>query len=287
MTRIALVTDSTAYLPQEYVERYTIHVVPVRVIWEGKTYRDGVDISPEEVYSLLQERKTLPTTSQPPVQDFLDLFRRLHEAGQEILGIFIAKPLSGTVDAAAQARQMLPEARIAIVDSHATMMSLGFQVLAVARALEANPDMTLEQAKALAERIRSPEYTGLVFMVDTLEYLHRGGRIGGAARWLGTLLNFKPLLTLDETGRIVPLERTRTRKKALARLLDLIEERTAGKRPLRLATMHVAAEAEARKLLAMAEERCHPDAMILTGASPAVGVHIGPGGLGLAYMVGV
>ncbi len=285
MSKIALVTDSTAYLPADLVERYGIHVVPVRVIWEGKTYRDGVDITAEEVYALLKERKTLPTTSQPPAQDFVDLFRRLHEEGKEILGIFIAKVLSGTIDSARQAQQMVPEARIEIVDSHATMMDLGFQVLAVARALEANPDMTLEEAKALAEQARN--YTGLVFMVDTLEYLHRGGRIGGAARWVGTLLNLKPLLTLNEQGVITPIERVRTRKKALARMLDLLEERIGDRRPLRLATMHVAAEEEARKLLERARERFQPDEMLLTGASPAVGVHIGPGGLGLAYMVGM
>ena len=285
MARIAVVTDSTAYIPEDLVQKYGIRVVPVRIIWDGVTYRDGVDIRPEEVFERIQHSETLPTTSQPPAQDFLDLYRELYEGGYEILTITLSKNLSGTFGSAQQAKQMLPEARIEIVDSHTTAMALGFQVLAVARALEANPDMSLEEAKALAESTR--EHTGLFLTVDTLEYLHRGGRIGGAAKLLGTMLNLKPILTLNEEGRIIPAGKVRTRRKAIRTMLDLLEERIAGRRPLRLAALHVAAEEDMKRLAEMAQERFQPDEMLFAIVSPAVGVHLGPGTVGLCYMAGM
>ncbi len=282
---VALVTDSTAYIPQDLVERYRIHVVPVQIIWEGVTYKDGVDIQPDELYRRLPEAKELPTTSQPSAKDFLDVFQKLHNEGYDILTITLSKNLSGTYGSAEQARKMLPEARIELVDSRSVAMALGFQVLAVARALEENPDMSLDEAKALAER--ASHHTGVLFLVDTLEYLHRGGRIGGAAKFLGTMLNLKPLLTLDEDGRILPAGKVRTRRKAMRTLLDLLAERVGDRRPLRLAAMHAAAEAEARQLMEMAKERFQPDEVLYTTVSPAVGVHLGPGTVGLCYMAGM
>ncbi len=284
MSPIALVADSTVYMPQDLVERYGVHIVPVRVVWEGKTYLDGIDITPEEVYARLKTAKTLPTTSQPPVQDFLNVFKRLHEEGYDILTITLSSKLSGTFGSAQQARQMIPEARIEVVDSKMVAMAMGFQILTVARALEENPNMTLEEAKALAERAR--EHTNVLFLVDTLEYLHRGGRIGGAARLLGTMLNLKPLLTLED-GIIVPAGKVRTMRKALRRLLDLLEERIAGRRPLRLAALHVDAEEQAHRLMDMAVERFQPEEVYYTTVSPAVGVHLGPGTVGLCYMAGM
>lgn len=285
MSRIAVVTDSTAYIPEDLLQKYGIRVVPVRLIWEGVTYRDGVDIRPEEVFERIQHAETLPTTSQPPAQDFLDLYRALHAEGYEILTITLSKNLSGTFSSAQQAKQMIPEARIEIVDSHTTAMELGFHVLAVARALEANPEMSLEEAKALAESAQA--HTGLFLTVDTLEYLHRGGRIGGAAKLLGTMLNLKPILTLNEDGRITPAAKVRTRRKALRTMLDLMEERIAGRRPLRLAAMHVAAEEDMKRLAEMAQERFQPDEMMFAIVSPAVGVHLGPGTVGLCFMAGM
>ncbi len=284
MSPIALVADSTVYMPQDLVERYGVHIVPVRVVWEGKTYLDGIDITTEEVYARLKTAKTLPTTSQPPVQDFLNVFKRLHEEGYDILTITLSSKLSGTFGSAQQARQMIPEARIEVVDSKMVAMAMGFQILTVARALEENPNMTLEEAKALAERAR--EHTNVLFLVDTLEYLHRGGRIGGAARLLGTMLNLKPLLTLED-GIIVPAGKVRTMRKALRRLLDLLEERIAGRRPLRLAALHVDAEEQAHRLMDMAVERFQPEEVYYTTVSPAVGVHLGPGTVGLCYMAGM
>ncbi len=284
MSPIALVADSTVYMPQELVEQYRIHIVPVRIIWEGKTYRDGIDITPREIYQRLKTSDTLPTTSQPPAQDFLEVFKKLHQQGYDILTITLSSGLSGTFGSAQQAKEMLPEARIEVVDSKMVAMATGFQILAVARALEENPNMTLEEAKALAEKAR--EHTNVLFVVDTLEYLHRGGRIGGAARFLGTMLNLKPLLTLED-GKIVPAGKVRTMRKALSRLLDLLEERIAGRRPVRLAALHVDAEEASRKLMDMAIQRFQPEEIYYTTVSPAVGVHLGPGTLGLCYMAGL
>jgi DegV family protein with EDD domain len=177
---------------------------------------------------------------------------------------------------------MLPSARIEIVDSEATAMALGFQVLAAARA--ADEGKSFDEVLAVARRAR--EHTGVIFVVDTLEFLHRGGRIGGASKLLGTALNIKPLLELRE-GRIEPIERVRTKAKALARMLDVLEERLQGRTPVRLAVLHAAAEDEARGVLEQPARRFSPVESLLTDASPVVGAHAGPGTVGLAYSVGL
>jgi DegV family protein with EDD domain len=159
-------------------------------------------------------------------------------------------------------------------------MALGFQVLAAARAAEQGK--SFDEVAALARSAK--QKTGVVLVVDTLEFLHRGGRIGGANRFLGTALSIKPLLELRE-GRIEPIERVRTKSKAVARLLDLLEQRIAGRGNLRLAVLHAAAEQEARDLLEVAAKRLNPIETVFSEVSPVVGAHIGPGTLGMCYSV--
>jgi DegV family protein with EDD domain len=177
---------------------------------------------------------------------------------------------------------MYPDARIEIVDSESVAMALGFQVLTVARA--AQEGASLEECKALA--IQSIPHTGVVFALDTLEYLHRGGRIGGGARFLGTALNLKPILEIRD-GRVEAADRVRTRKKSLNRVLDLVEEQIGGRSPVRIASLHANAEEEARMLLEEAVARFDPVETYFTEVSPVVGTHAGPGTLGIAYMAGM
>jgi len=275
---LAIITDSTAYIPSELVKKYGLHIAPQIVIWGEETLRDGVDIQPDEFYARLKTATKMPTTSQATIGAFKELYEKLAGEGKQILAILISSKLSGTISSAVQAKELVPNASVEIVDSKSTAMALGFQVLAAARAAEAGRPFA-----QVAEIARSGvDHTGVVFAVDTLEFLHRGGRIGGAARLLGTALNLKPVLELVD-GRIEPIERVRTKAKARARLLEIIQEKVKGKPNLRLATIHAAAEAEAAELLEQAVALLKPMESVVAVASPAVGAHAGPGTVGLAY----
>ena len=280
MSGIAIVTDSTGYIPTDLVRKYGIHVAPQIIIWGEETIRDGVDILPEAFYERLKTAKVMPTTSQVTIAYFHELFQKLSAEGKQILAILVSSKLSGTISSAVQAKDMLPQSQIEIVDSLSTAMALGFQVLAAARAAEAGRGF----AEVVAVAQSAAPKTGIVFAVETLEFLHRGGRIGGAARLLGTALNLKPVLELVD-GRIEPVEKIRTKAKARERLLDIVEGRVKGKGNLRLATVHAGVKAEALELLEQAVARLKPVETIVAEASPVVGNHAGPGTVGLAYSI--
>jgi DegV family protein with EDD domain len=281
MSGIAFLTDSTAYIPDELVREYEIAVAPQILIWGDQTFHDGVDIQPEEFYRRLQTAKTMPTTSQVPVPVMHKLFEDLVNQGRQVVGIFISAKLSGTMQSALQARSELGNAaeKITVLDGNSTAMALGFQVLAAARA--ARQGATVDDCRALVER--SKDHIGIYFAVDTLEFLHRGGRIGGAQRFIGAALNMKPILALKD-GRVEPEDRVRTRSKALDRVLQLVSEHVQGKANVRLATLHADAEADAKHLLDRAARDLGPVETVLASLSPVVGAHGGPGTVGLAYM---
>jgi len=282
MSKVALVTDSTTYFPKELVEKYHIHIAPQVLIWGEQIFEDGVDIQPVEFYTRLKTATVMPTTSQVTIPYFQKLFDRLLAEGCDILAILISSKLSGTIDSAIQARNDLPNAPIEIVDSKSIAMALGFQVLTVARAIQEGAN--LAEAKALAEKLL--DTTGVVFAVDTLEFLHRGGRIGGGKRFLGTALSIKPILELKE-GRVEAVEQVRTRKKSLLRLVEIVAERVGDRKPVRLATLHANAPEDAKEVLVEASKRIETVEQVFSEVSPVVGTHAGPGTVGLAYMVGV
>jgi len=284
MPKVAIVTDSTAYIPDELVKKYNISVVPLILLWGHEAFEDGVDIQPSEFYDRLAHTKVMPTTSQATIPAMQSTFERLVEKGCDVLGVFISSKLSGTVQSAMQGRQMMTAGaeKVTIVDSNSTAMAMGWQVLAAARAAEAGEG--LAECQKITEKAR--DHTGVYFVVDTLEFLHRGGRIGGAQAFLATALNIKPVLALQD-GRVEAIDKVRTKSKALDRLMDLVNENTAGKTPLRLATLHVNAEAEARALLQRAAAKMNPVETIFTCVSPVIGTHAGPGTVGLAYMAGM
>lgn len=278
MSRIAIVTDSTACIPDDLIALYDIKVAPQILIWKGETLLDGVDITPDQFYTRLRTTDVMPTTSQATVRAFHEIFTPLVAEGAQILAIVLSAKLSGTLLSAEQTKAEFPGATIELVDSETTAMGLGFQVLAAARA--AAEGKSFEEVVALARSAK--EHTGVMFVVDTLEFLHRGGRIGGAARLFGTALNMKPLLEIRD-GRVETVERIRTKAKAFARLLDLIEERIGGRTPVRLAALHAQAEEDARYLLDEAGRRCKPIESLMTPVSPVVGNHAGPGTVGLIF----
>jgi DegV family protein with EDD domain len=282
MAKVAIVTDSTAYIPAELVKQYNLTIAPQVLIWGEKSYKDGVDIQPDEFYTRLSNATVMPSTSQVTIPDFTRIFGDLKEQGYDILAVLISNALSGTIDSAIHAKAAHPEANIEIVDSYTTAMAMGYQVLSVARA--AQEGASLAECKALAEKAR--QHVGVVFAVDTLEFLHRGGRIGGGSRFLATALNIKPILEVTG-GKVEGIEKVRTRKKSLQRLVELLVERCAGRQPVRLATLHANAEEDAKELLALAMEVVTPVESILAGVSPVIGTHGGPGLVGLAFMAGM
>lgn len=284
MSKIAIVTDSTSYIPSELVKKHNITVAPQVLIWDDKTYRDGVDIQSAEFFARLKTAKTMATTSQVSVADMQSIFQGLVDQGFDVLGVFISTKLSGTIQSAVQAKELMGSAgeKVTVFDSQSTAMAMGFQVLTVARAAEGGANLT--DCLALAEKARNN--TGVYFAVDTLEFLHRGGRIGGAQRFLGTLLNMKPILAVQD-GKVEGLERIRTKTKAHERVLELIAENSKGKSPIRIATLHANAPEDAKILLAKAEKALNPVESIFAEVSPVVANHAGPGTVGLAYLAGM
>ncbi len=284
MSKVAIVTDSTAYIPNELLKQLNITVVPLVLIWGEEVFKDGVDMMPEDFYVRMEKTKMIPTTSQATIPSLKSAFESLLEQGYDVLGIFISSKFSGTVQSALQARELIQKGkeRIAILDSLFTTMALGWPVLTAARASEAGENLV--ECQKLAEKAR--DNTGVMFVVETLEYLRRGGRIGGAQAMLGTILNVKPLLEMRD-GRIELVERIRTKGKALDRMLDLVEEKMAGRNPIRLAVVHANAEAEAHGFLETARLRFKPIESLQCPLSPVIGTHAGPGTVALAYMTGM
>lgn len=284
MSKIALVTDSTAWIPKDLISQYNITVAPQVLIWGEETLNDGVDIQPQEFYARIKTAKVMPTTSQVPIVTMQNIFADLLGKGFDVLGIFISSKLSGTMQSAIQGREALSQGqdKVHLVDSQATAMAMGFQVLAAARAVADGASVV--DAKAVAEKAR--DHTGVYFAVETLEFLHRGGRIGGAARLIGTALNMKPVLAVVD-GRVEAIERIRTKGKALDRVLELVAEKTKGQSPIRIASLHANAPDEARALLDRAAKELNAAESLFTEVSPVVGNHAGPGVVGLAYMYGM
>ena len=284
MSKVAVVADSSAYIPEDLCKKLNISVVALSVIWAGETFFDGVTIMPAEFYKRLENAKVQPSTSQPSPADMEKVFSRLLDQGYDVMGVFISQKLSGTFASAVKARDDLASARdkIALFDSENVAMAHGFQALALARA--ALDGASLADCQKLAENVRSN--TGVFFAVETLEYLRRGGRIGGAQALLGSALNMKPILTILD-GKVEPADRVRTSTKAYERVIDLVSDKCAGKTNIRLATLHANAEANAKSVLDNASRKLGAVESVLSEVSPAIGTHLGPGTVGLAYCAGI
>jgi len=281
MAKVAVVTDSTANFPLGSVNGKSIHSLPLQVIWDDQIYLDGVDIQPEAFYNRLNNSKTMPSTSQVTPHAFKEIYTQLLDEGYEIISIHISSKLSGTLASAIQAKNDFPGAKIELFDSESTSMGLGFQVFSVAKA--AQEGASLMECVSKAEFAR--KNTGALFVVNTLEFLHRGGRIGGAAAFLGNAFNLKPILGLQE-GKIEALDKVRTKSKAVHKLIDLLEKQVEGCSTLRVCSLHANASTEADILLEQLEKRFGKDFIIeslKTEVSPVIGTHTGPGTVGVAF----
>ena len=274
---IRIITDSTTNLPKEAVDKYGVEVVPLRVIFPSGTYRDGVEITTSEFYHMLTASPVLPTTSQPPVPDFEQVFARATAGGDEVLAIVISSHLSGTYTSAVTAQRSFPEAKITVFDSLATAAPAAFMVEHAAERAAAGASVAeiIPDLEILRDR------TQIFFVVDTLEYLHKGGRIGGAAVLLGSLLSIKPILTL-KAGRVEAWGKARGKRKALQLALTALAQQVGTGSSVHAIVMHAACEQEAREFCQQVAATLHCPTPPLSEFSPVLGVHVGPGTIGVA-----
>jgi DegV family protein with EDD domain len=274
---LRIVTDSTADLPHALASELAICVVPVNVQFGEESFRDGVDISSTEFFRRLEQAEQLPTTSQPSAGAFRAAYEALIADGAtEILSIHVSEKLSGTAESARQGARGLDGARIEVLDSATVSAALCLAVTHAARCAAAgcSLDDTLAAVRGQLSRTR------LLFMVDTLEYLRRGGRIGRARELMGSLLRIKPILEVRD-GEVAPLGRARTRRRGIDELLDL----AADLRPIEHAMVFDATTPEDREYLADRIRGYAEGAPVIVGTlGPAIGVHAGPGTLGLAVV---
>ena len=272
---VAVVMDSTANLSQDLLDQYELQTIPLNLIWSGQSYRDGVDITTDEFYARLASSSDMPTTSQPSIGDFHEFFVKVAESADSIVCVTISGDLSVTYASAVGAAQLIEDTPVEVIDSRSVSVGHGFMAMAAARAAQEGASF---EAVAQVARDLIPKMN-VYFAVDTLEYLHRGGRIGGANWLIGSALSIKPVLQMDD-GKIDNLARVRTKKKALAYLLDLAEEKYGGKSNVHLAVVDAVARDEALKLGEELQKRINPVELLYGELSPVIGAHAGPGTVG-------
>jgi DegV family protein with EDD domain len=277
MGKIAIVTDSVACVPPELVERLGIEVIPFHVIWDGRDYQDGVDLSPAEFYRLFGQNKAYPTTSQPSLADFVRTYARLSETAEAIVSIHIPEELTGVVGLARTAAREAASVPVVVIDSRTATIAEGFIVLAAARA--AADGGTLEQVVAAAESMIPKVH--FYATLDDLKHLHRGGRIGEAATLLGSKLKINPILSLQH-GRVGVLSVVRTRRTAVDKMLELMWDQV-GELPLHASVFHGDALVEAERIAEEIQSRFNCVEFYITEFTPVMGSHTGPGVIGLAF----
>ena len=279
MSRVAVVTDTTQYLPREVIARHGLHLVSLYVNWDGRTEREADMPDFDAFYDHMRTAAQLPSTSQPSVGDFLAVYEPLLEDGQDVLSIHLSGGISGTVGAAEQARDQLLERgiaaeRITVIDSETACAGHGFMAIAAANAAQGGADLA-GAAQAAHELRRSLK---LWFAVDTLEFLRRGGRIGGAQAWIGSALKIKPILTIER--EITPIERVRTAGRAFERLVDYLQERRDSGADV-FFVQHIQAPEVVERLAQRGAEIYGRPAEFVSEIGPVIGAHVGPGLVGV------
>lgn len=282
MSKIRIVTDSTADLNQELVEQYGIRVVPLEVLVEGTAYKDKIDITNDEFYKVLRAAKELPTTSQPSPAVFADVYRELAAEGAEhIISIHISSELSGTYQSSVLASGMVADTvTVHNIDSRTATIGLGLMVLSVARLIEEG--RSLEDILATLEQIVAN--MNIYFLLDSLDNLHKGGRIGKASHLFGSLLNIKPVLNLSD-GVISAYEKVRGNKdnKALERLIEILAEKIDPSRKLYSVTAYCDNKEVSEYLVKRLQEKVKLDEIIYMQIGNVVATHIGMGAVGMAF----
>jgi len=282
MSTVGVLTDSCASIPERLIEELNIKVVPYYVHRGEEALRDLVDVQREEFFRWLATAKELPKTANPGPGDYLEGFKELAQRTHEIVSIHMTSVGSGAYQAAVMAREMarevLPDVRIEVIDTRNVSLCHGWMVIEAARAALAGKSLDV-----IVQLVRDMiPITRMIQTADTLRYLYMGGRIGKAQHLVGSLLNIKPLIGMED-GIIVPLGQARSRVGAYRKIVSMIEEAVGHKGKVKVAFVHAAALEEAEKLRAMAEERLTCVEVLMAELSPALGVHTGPGTAGVCY----
>ena len=278
MKKIALVTDSTSDLTQELQKQWDIFVMPLKVLFGNQTFLDG-ELSSEEFYSRLAGAKELPKTSQPSPEEFSTLYEKVLEKYDEVISIHISANLSGTLNAANIAMEKFRD-KVHLIDSRSISVGIGQQVIEAAKGIQEGLDVS----GILARVHKARENMETIFTLDTLEYLQKGGRIGKVQGIMGSLLNVKPVIRVNDDGIYVPAGKARSRDKSLAMIVENLKQAADGRKVKMLAVAHGAALEAGQQLQGMIETALDTKCSIFTQVGPVVGVHTGPGTIGTSIV---
>ncbi|WP_339147869.1 MULTISPECIES: DegV family protein [unclassified Sutcliffiella] len=276
--KTAIVTDSTAYIPAEIRAKHDIHMIPLNVIFGNESYQEEVDIKVDQFYEEVKNSRDLPSTSQPAIGEFVALYEKLAKEYDAVVSIHLSSGISGTYQGAAAAGDMVEGIQVYAYDSEISCMVQGLYVLEAAEmaAEGKDPEQIIERMDVMKESIRA------YFMVDDLSHLQRGGRLSSAQAIVGSLLQVKPLLHFVDT-KIVPFEKIRTRKKAVKRIHDLLDEVASEQVPMRAVVIHANRETEAQEMKKELEQKYPHVEFFLSYFGPVIGTHLGEGALGLGW----
>ncbi|RDI40131.1 DegV family protein [Falsibacillus pallidus] len=277
--KTAIVTDSTAYIPKELREQFDIHMISLNVVMGGESYREEVDLHAEDFFQEVKKENKLPTTSQPAIGDFVDLFEKLSTNYDAVISIHLSSGISGTYQGAVTAGEMVEGIEVYAFDSEISCMAQGFYVLEAAKMAKQGelPTVIIDRLNEMKKTLRA------YFMVDDLVHLQRGGRLSGAQAFIGSLLQVKPLLYFQDKV-IVPFEKIRTRKKAMKRIEDLLAEDAQSGSEYQACIIHANREAEANEWRNELKEK-YPNVEFMIGYFGAViGTHLGEGAMGLTWV---
>ncbi len=276
MGSVKIVTDSTADLSKEQIEKYSINVIPLQVTFGTESYSDGVDLSPEEFYQKLTSGTELPKTTQPSPELFRQTYEQSAADDDIIISAHISGKLSGTLNSAELASKMV-ESKVVLVDTKTASQGVGRSVLVAAEAAQRG----LELDRIMEAVNKSIVQTFSVFAVDTLEFLQRNGRIGKAASMLGSLLQIRPILYADSEGMVAPYDKVRGRSQVIPSLVKAALKNVSPDQPINLSVVHTGTEDSAQKLLKELKNHYQIEDLHVGMVGPAIGAHIGPGAVGL------
>lgn len=279
MVKTAIVTDSTAYIPEEIRKQNDIHMIPLSVVFGNESYKEEVEMKAGDFYEMMRSQKELPKTTQPSTGMFVELFENLAKEYDAVISIHLSSGISGTYQGAVTAGEMVEGIKVYPFDSEISCMIQGFYALEAAKLAKegVEPEQIIKRLNEL--RLKSRAY----FMVDDLTNLQKGGRLSGGAAFVGSLLQVKPVLHFVDKV-IVPFEKIRTKKKALARITQLFEEDAKKGTPLRACVIHANREEEAKQWMAELQEKFPNVEFTLSYFGPVIGTHLGEGAFGLGWL---
>ena len=278
MSKIAIVTDSTAYIPQSIRDEQGIIMVPLNVVFGNESYKEEVEITASDFYEMMKNAEQLPTTSQPAIGLFGSEFERLAKDYDQIISIHLSSQISGTYQAAVVAGDMVDGVEVFAFDSEISCMPQGYYVLEAAKLVKEGKTATeiIERLHEMKQKIRA------YFMADDLSHLHRGGRLNGAQLFVGSLLQVKPVLHF-ENGKIVPFEKVRTAKKALNRIFSLLDEDASQGNPIHIVVIHANREEKAEQIASELRDKYPHAKVTVSYFGPVIGTHLGEGSLGVGW----